>query len=1011
MELAYQADQPGGLIPLRPGARYRLAGLLAVHRCDAALVVRVLGADGEPLEEVAAPASRDARGGTDPALYDQVALAFEAPDAPCAAQLLLRKGPTLSGRDSWLFFARPWFGRVRDRTAAPRFAPPAFAAPALAALQRLEPGGVQVLRVPLPAPAAGAPPLAVEVVERATGRPLEGSPLQVRRGLNLAGAITGIDGTTVAGWARNLEHPETPLELGLLVDGREAGTALAELPHGGGTGGFRLPLPSWALDGQAHRISVCRVPGRQLVDETAALLPAQLTPWPALARHGGTRLPAVLSTAAAWRYEALRAHLAALARPAADAEAEAARRLVLPQLAAAHERLLLGLDRTPATLAPLAFPRFAAPKVSVVIPVHDKLAVTHNCLAALLLAWNDASFEVVVADDGSTDGTAELEALVSGITVVRNARAEGFVSACNLGVAAARGEYVVLLNNDTEPTARWLDELLHAFANFERVGMAGSKLLYPDGRLQEAGGIVWGNGQPWNYGRNANPADPRYSYTRQSDYLSGAALMLPRALWDAVGGLSEEFRPAYYEDTDLAFKVREAGYRTLYVATSVVFHFEGVSNGTSTSSGLKRFQEVNRPKFLRKWRAAYRGHGTDTRRVDLEKDRGAAFRALFLDVQTPRPDHDAGSHAAVQEMRAMQALGAKVTFLPENLAWLGAYATDLQRAGIEVVHAPFARSVEDFLKARGAEFEIVYITRYMVAQRHLEAVRRHAPQAKVMFCNADLHFLRELREAIAAGSEEKLQAAVATRDAELRVMREVDVTLSYNPVEHAVILSHNLNSTKVAACPWIVDVAGEVPGFSARSDIAFLGGFGHPPNAEAVRFFAREVMPLLRRRLPGARFLVYGSGMPPELAAEIAAEDVVAKGFVADLADVFATCRVFVAPLLSGAGVKGKVADALSFGVPSVLSPVAAEGIGLGEGSEALVARGPDEWAEAVAALYADPARWAEVSARALGFARRHFSLERGVELMRAALEAAGAEGVEPSADRGLVARRARLGL
>ncbi len=999
MELAYDSGHPGGLIPLRPGAPYQFSALLATHRCRGALVVRVLDAKGAPLTEAEGKPLPDAVGGEEPEGYDRVVVQFTAPAQPCFAQLLLRKGPTEFDADSWFFFAELSFARVRDRTPI-GFARAPFGAEELAALQLLDVEGARLLRVTLP-PGTGK----VEALDRATGQPLIGSPLATGQPLQLAGAITGLDGSTVLGWARDVNHPAVPIHVRLFVDGQEVGAMLADQPHGDGSSGFRFPLPPNVMDGEAHWLSV-RLRSDQVVTEAAEILPAALTPWPALARYGSVRLPARLSPAGAWRYEALREHVTALARTGARGPDAAAALATLAQLGVAHERVLAGIDRKVA-LPPLAFPVHAKPRVSVVIPVHNKLEVTHNCLAALLLAYNETSFEVIVSDDGSTDGTTEIEKLVTGITVCRNETAEGFVSSCNLGASKARGEYVVLLNNDTEPTARWLDELLHVFANFDDVGLAGSKLIYPDGRLQEAGGIIWGDGTPWNYGRLGNAADPKYCYTRQADYVSGAALMIPTALWKKLGGLSEEFRPAYYEDTDLAFKVRDAGLRVVYAPHSVVFHFEGISNGTSTSSGLKRFQEVNRPKFLRKWRAAYRHNGNahSLEQADLEKDRGIGLRALFIDAQTPRPDQDAGSYAAVQEIRAMQALGAKVTFLPENLAFLAGYTTDLQRAGVETIYAPFATSVDDFLARRGREFDVVYITRYMVADRHLDTVRRHAPQAKILFCNADLHFLRELREAIRAKDPAKIAGAVATREAELRVMRGVDVTLSYNPVEHAVILSHNLDSTKVTTAPWIVDVAADIPRFAARSGIAFLGGFGHPPNAEAVQFFVRDVMPLLRQKLPGVPFLIYGSSVPPEI-ERLEADDVVVKGFVPHVAEVFETCRVFVAPLLSGAGVKGKVVDALSFGVPSVLSPIAAEGIGIGEGVEAMVARTPAEWVAAIATLHADEKAWTAMSDRARAYARRVYSFEAGLEHMRVAVEMAG---LFP--DAGMAPKRARLGL
>lgn len=995
MEAIVTSSQDDGGFPLRAGAAYQFSALLGVHRCSAAVVVRLLDEHGAQLREITARPPLAVLGGTKPADYAAVVAEFTAAPGEVSAQLLLRKHNTLKGTDSWFFFTRLWFGRVPHALGKPAgWQPAQYSQDELAALQLLDVSGITEWRVQLPQASRADGSSLVEVTQRSTGMPLVNSPLEGDAHAIINGMITGLDGTTVTGWAVDMEEPDIALDVVLFIDNQRCGSGRADHPSGDAFHGFRLPVPPAFLDGQAHRIAVRLARNDALVAEIAEIIPSQMTPWQALVRHAGAYLPARLSTAAAYRYESLRLQLLA-ADPATTN---------LRQIYDAHERVLGGLDRV-RNLPALSFPQHESPRVSIVIPVHNKFHVTHNCLAALLLAYNRTSFEVIIADDGSSDDTKRITETVSGIKYCRHQTAEGFVTTCNMGAAMAAGEYVLLLNNDTEPTSHWLDELIWAFENYDQVGMAGSKLLYADGRLQEAGGIIWGDGSAWNYGRNQNPADPRFSYTRQADYLSGAAIMLPRRLWDELGGLSDEFRPAYYEDTDLAFKVRQAGLKTIYVSNSVVFHFEGISSGTSTSSGMKRFQEVNRPKFLRKWRHAYRVHGTDIARADIEKDRGTSLRMLFIDAQPPRPDNDAGGYAAVQEMRMMQALGAKVTFLPENLAYLGDYISDLQRGGVEVIYAPFALSVDDFLRARGSEFDVVYITRYMVAERHLNSVRTYAPQAKILFCNADLHFLRELREAIGQGSNEGIAAAMATRESELQVMRNVDLTLSYNEVEHAVIMSHNLDATRVVTCPWVVDVAASVPGFEQRRDIAFLGGFGHPPNAEAVKFFVREVMPLLRAANVGARFIVYGSGVGEDILA-LAGEDVIIHGYVEHVRDVFTTCRVFVAPLQSGAGLKGKVADALSFGIPSVLSPIAAEGVGLSDGTDALIAQTPKQWADAITQLYSNPQRWAEVSQAALSFAGRRFSLERGVAMMRDALESLGLY-----TDQGVVTRTARFTL
>ena len=809
------------------------------------------------------------------------------------------------------------------------------------------------------------------------------------------GAIEKIDGAFVVGWAVETAAPGKALAVELRVDGRPLAAGMADQAGAHGMR-FALRLPNEVLDGRVHRIAVHSKAPAGLVGERAHVAPAMLTPDGALREYGGTRIHAALLQDAALHYESLRRGVAAIANAlrsgGEDAEARAAERLLT--LETVHEQVVRGFADGSAEGArerpPLAFDAIdAEPDASIVIPVHDKFAVTYHCLASLLLAPNRARFEVIVVDDGSSDETLELARRVHGIRIVRHEAAQGFVRACNAGGLLARGRFIVMLNNDTEVTPGWLDELLHPFAHFDGVGMTGAKLLYPDGTLQEAGGIVWGSGDPWNYGRNGNPRDPKYNYARQVDYLSGACIALPTALWRELGGFDEHFAPAYFEDTDLAFRVRDRGLKTVYAPLAQVIHFEGISSGTSVASGMKRFQQVNKPKFKNRWAAAFRGNGALGKDVDLAKDRNVRLRALVIDAGTPRPDHDAGSYAAIQEMRLLQALGCKLTFVPENLAWLGGYTEALQRAGIECLYAPFIASVAEVVEKRGAEFDLVYITRYSVAERHVDAFRRHAPQARILFNNADLHFLREIRSAIAARDKARLGHALQTRDAELGVMRKVDLVLSYNEIEHAVILSHNLDSTRVAKCPWIVETATDVPPFEARSGIAFLGGYAHHPNVEAVEYFVREVMPLLRKRLPGVELRLYGSAMPESLREHLEGEEsVVVAGWVPSVDAVYDGCRVFVAPLVSGAGIKGKVIGAMAHGVPCVLSPLAAEGTGIRDGLEAAVATSPRHWADAIARLYEDADLWRAQQQAAWTFTQREYGFERGLEMMRAALEA-----------------------
>lgn len=825
------------------------------------------------------------------------------------------------------------------------------------------------------------------------GQALEPGELTFKLAAEVFGVVEKLDGAFVQGWLQDLLKPGTPHDVELLVDGKPSGRGRAEHPGEGGLR-FSLRMPVETMDGRPHHIVVRSLSPQRVIGELAVITRSMQTPDDALRRFSGGYVNSALLQGAALRYESLRRGVAAINAALQDGSLAPETALArLQQLHSVHEQVVLGFETdadTALRVRPvLEFPAVEKPDVSLVIPVHNKFEVTYHCLASLLLAPNRSTFEVILVDDGSSDKTLDIAEVVHGIVTIRHETSQGFIHSCNAGGKLARGKYIVMLNNDTEVTPAWLDELVHVFDHFDGVGMAGAKLLYPNGTLQEAGGIVWGTGDPWNYGRNGNPRDPRYNYARQVDYLSGACVMLPTSLWHEIGGFDELYVPAYFEDTDLAFRVRDKGYKTVYTPFSQVIHFEGISSGTSVTSGTKRFQQINKPKFKNRWLSAFRGNGPVGKEPHLAKDRHVRFRVLVIDASTPQPDKDAGSYAALQEMRLLQSLGCKLTFVPENLAWLGTYTEVLQRAGIECLYSPFVLSVSEVVERRGSEFDFIYITRYSVAERHIEAIRRYAPQAKVLFNNADLHFLRELRTAIAKKDKEMLGAALRTRDAELAVMRKVDLVLSYNEIEHAVILSHNLDSTRVARCPWVVERPAKVPPFEARSGIAFLGGYGHPPNIEAVEFFVRDVMPLLRERLPGVELRLYGSSMPKEMVERFADEENVSlPGWVPTVEEVYDGCRVFIAPLLSGAGIKGKVIGALAHGVPCVLSPMAVEGTGLRDGLEALIAGTPKAWVDAIAKLYEDPAAWAALQQAAWVYTEREFGFTRGRQLMQQALEA-----------------------
>lgn len=637
-------------------------------------------------------------------------------------------------------------------------------------------------------------------------------------------------------------------------------------------------------------------------------------------------------------------------------------------------------------LEPIDFPKITGNiKASIIIPAHNKVETTYYCLCSLLLSRNQNNFEVIVVDDGSTDETQELEDIVKGISVIHNTEPLRFIGACNKGASVAKGEFVVLLNNDTEVTSGWLDALIQGFNHFDQVGLVGSRLLYPDGRLQDAGGIIWKTGDPWNYGNGQNPCDPKFSYARQVDYLSGAALMTTKKIWDEVGGLSNYLKPMYFEDTDLSFKIRDAGYKTYFIPDSTIFHFEGITSGTDTSKGFKRYQEINRPNFKKRWSHAFSSHSPVGTKPDLEKDRNIVGRILFIDYQLPRGDRAAGSYAAIKEINLLQSLGFKATFLPVNLGDLGQYKTKLQNDGVEVITAPFYLSPEHFLEDRGSEFDIVYVTRYNVLQACINSIKHNCGDAKIILCNADLHFLRELRAAARTQNPELLVKVKKTQQEEVKMMKKADVVVSYNEIEHSVIFSHSEGTVQPLKCPWVVELPKRVIDPTIhRKGLSFLGSFEHPPNKEGIQWFIQTVFPYIDRDI---NLNVYGSGMTEDDIEDLSADKVDVHGFVEHLHDAFDQHKIFVAPLLSGAGIKGKVLSAVAHGIPTILSPVASEGTGLRHGQECLIAESTDEWKEAIHRLLDDESLWLKISSGALAYIEEKFSFESGRKDMRKILE------------------------
>ena len=620
------------------------------------------------------------------------------------------------------------------------------------------------------------------------------------------------------------------------------------------------------------------------------------------------------------------------------------------------------------------------PLVSIIIPVTSKVIPINRCLRSIYYSNTRRTFEIIVIDDCSEDGTREFLGKITGIKIIRNENKLGFLRSCVLGAKKANGDFLLFLSNFSEVSDEWLDRLVETFFQIPKTGIVSSKLVKTDNSLEEAGCIIWRDGSIWKYGKNNNQTHPQFNYLRNIDSCSGLSFMIPKNIFYDMDFFDESYIPSIeYGIANLAFKLKDAGYNVLYQPLSKVVQYIDNRNENNYENDCD-FNQIKKIKkiFYEKWYPLLRTHrlkGTD---IEKEKERYISKRMLIIDSCTPTPDKDSGSVDLESYIKIIKSLGYKITFVPcADCLHMDEYTHYLQNNGVECYHAPFNADLRSHIRKRGIEYDVVMLYRADFAAQFIDDVKKFCTNATIIFNTVDLHYLRMKRQANIEKSQELRGEAERFKSLEISLINKTDKTIVVSKYEMSLLKEEGVNVNKVYNIPLIRKIPGRKNGFKIRNGIVFVGGFKHAPNVDTIYYFLNKIWPLIRKKIKGIEIFIIGSNMPEELRL-MDNEGINAVGYVKDLDKYFETCRLSIAPIRYGAGLKGKVITSLTYGLPCVASKIAVEGFELVDGVHVLIADTPESFADSVCKIYTEEKLWYSISNAGLKYVNENHSFDFG---------------------------------
>lgn len=615
------------------------------------------------------------------------------------------------------------------------------------------------------------------------------------------------------------------------------------------------------------------------------------------------------------------------------------------------------------------FPVFENPQVSIIIPFHNQLDYTLNCLKSIHDNLPQISFEIILMDDKSSEPIS-FEG-IGNIRVIRNEENLGFLRSCNRGIQEAKGEFIYLLNNDTAVKKGFLDELFYVFGNFENVGVAGSMLLNADGTLQEAGSMLMVEGRIEQIASKKKMYYPDINYIYKVDYCSGCSMMFRKFSDDGKINLFDDaFAPAYFEDTDLCLSIKfNQGKDIYYTPFSQVYHFQGVSYNAKKNgkvSAKDKIYEKNKAYFQKKWKnqlAEIKATVVEERLLELNQNKNI----FFYNNRVPEYDQNSGELRLTEIIKAYKKMGYNAVFVTRKNKIENPYNEYFQRLGVCVYYEHLALAdLRIFYKRFKAREVIAWLYAANILKKYYHSVKKNFRKSFVVYDMVDIHHLRYQRALETAPDNKEYQknyAAFIKMEKFASEKADIIIPISEEENQYMAHFAEGKKRIVISNIHYPKVNLDEIPTFEERKDLLFVGSTHHP-NIDAVYFLVNEIMPIVWQKHPEIKLNVVGG--VNESIHDIKNEKVIFHGFQPDINPFFLNNRIMVAPLRFGAGVKGKIGQAFEFFLPVVASGVGAEGMLNEKKDNILLAETAEEFAEKIIEIYTDKNLWIEIQNRSL---------------------------------------------